>query len=127
MANAVEVVENITQNCDFISSSEKEIISMVLDSIKDEYKTIVFFEFERQSLFDIKRPTKAILLARLQNIIIDIADKKSVNARIDKKDKFLTSYEENHLKRLYFIARIIDVNNSFISYFIQDLKAKALD
>lgn len=127
MANAVEVVENITQNCDFISSSEKEIISMVLDSIKDEYKTIVFFEFERQSLFDIKRPTKAILLTRLQNIIIDIADKKSVNARIDKKDKFLTSYEENHLKRLYFIARIIDVNNSFISYFIQDLKAKALD
>lgn len=124
--NAKDCIEKITLNCEFITAQEKEALVWILQALNQTYRTFVMAELERQSLFDSRRPTKAILLNRLQEIILDIADKKAKTIRLNTGGKYLTDYESKRYKRMYCISRIVDITDCRIKYFLRDLKSRAM-
>ena len=107
---------------DFIKDFELEAIAMLLDSIHNEFKSYVWNEFKRRSIFDNKVATKKILLQRMQDIILEIAEQKAKRTAIDTKGKYISGYEQKRLKMLYFVSRIIDINNPHIKPFVESLK-----
>lgn len=122
-----QLINNLLQGYSYITELEKKGLSNILNAIKDEYKTIVYYELERLTIFDEKAPNKAVMLERIQQIIINLADKMAKNIELDTKGKYLTNYESLLFKRMYAIHRIIDTQNSFIQPFIQKLKEKTYD
>lgn len=73
----MQSLRELIKDSSFLSEQELEIIDMVLNAIKEPFKSLVIFEFERQTMFDTRKQTRQILLNRLQEIILNIADKKS--------------------------------------------------
>lgn len=116
----------IIQDTSYITQREIEIVEIVLNAIKEPYKSVVAFEFERQTMFDTNRQTRQILLSRLKEIILNIADSKAKSATLNTKGEFITDYEALRYKRLYFITQILDIKDKNIAYFLQDLKEKAM-
>lgn len=109
----------------FLSEIEKKHIELVLESLKAEYKSLVEFDFMRRTMFDTRKQNRQILLERLAHIILDAADKRAKEYKINTDGKFLSGYEEIMLKRKYFISEIIDVKNEKIKYFVELLMQKA--
>lgn len=119
-------LKDLIKDASFISDREIEIIELVLNSIKEPFKSLVLFEFERQTLFDTRKQTRAILLLRLQEIILNLADKKAKSAELNTHGEFITDYEALRYKRMYFISEILNIKDSSIAYFLHDLKEKAM-
>lgn len=111
----------------FLNSQEKESLKLVLNALKKPYKDLVMFDLERRLIFDTSKPTRQALFLKIQEIIINLADKKARNARLDTKGKFITEYEALRLKRKYFIAEILDIKDEGIKYFLQELVARATE
>ena len=119
-------LKELIKDSSFLSEQELEIISIVLNAINEPFKSLVIFEFERQTMFDTRKQTRQILLNRLQEIILNIADKKAKSAELKTNGEFVTNYEALRYKRLFFIAEILNIKDSNICYFLKDLRAKAL-
>lgn len=111
----------------FLNSQEKESLKLVLNALKKPYKDLVMFDLERRLIFDTSKPTRQALFLKIQEIIINLADKKARTARLDTKGKFITEYEALRLKRKYFIAEILDIKDEGIKYFLQELVSRAMD
>ncbi len=119
----IDFISNIT----FLNNQEKESLKLVLNAIKEPYKDFVMFDLERRLIFDTSKPTRQALFLKIQDIIIDLADKKARMARLDTKGEFVTDYEALRYKRKYFIAEILDIKEAGIKYFLQELSLKAME
>lgn len=108
MQNLMEIILDTS----YITQREIKIIEIVLNAIKEPFKSIVTFEFERQTMFDTNRQTRQILLSRLKEIILNIGDSKAKSATLNTKGEFIT--------------QILDTKDKNIAYFLQDLKEKAM-
>lgn len=119
-------LRDLIKDTSFITQREIEIIEIVLNAIREPFKSLVAFEFEKETLFDTRKQTRQILLLRLREIILRIADSKAKNADLNTNGEYVSDYEALRYKRLYFISQILDVKDRNITYFLQDLKEKAL-
>lgn len=119
----IDFISNIT----FLNNQEKESLKLVLNAIKEPYKDFVMFDLERRLIFDTSKPTRQALFLKIQDIIMDLADKKARMARLDTKGEFVTDYEALRYKRKYFIAEILDIKEAGIKYFLQELSLKAME
>lgn len=122
----VKMMESI-KSISHLNSNELEALNLVLNAIKSPYKNFVIFELEMQLMFDTNKPTRQSLFAKLQEIILQLADKKARNATLDTKGEFVTDYEALRYKRKYFIAEILDIKEAGIKYFLQELSLKAME
>lgn len=122
----VKMMESI-KSISYLNSNELEALNLVLNAIKSPYKNFVIFELEMQLMFDTNKPTRQSLFAKLQEIILQLADKKARNATLDTKGEFVTDYEALRYKRKYFIAEILDIKEAGIKYFLQELSLKAME
>ena len=120
--NALNFVKTLSS--EYVKENEAVAVGILLDSIHSNYKSFVWSEFERRGIFDNKVATKKILLQRMQDIILEIAEQKARRTAIDTKGKYISGYEQKRLKMLYFVSRIIDINNPHIKPFVESLKDK---
>ena len=120
--NALNLVKTLSS--EYVKENEAVAVGILLDSIHSNYKSFVWSEFERRGIFDNKVATKKILLQRMQDIILEIAEQKARRTAIDTKGKYISGYEQKRLKMLYFVSRIIDINNPHIKPFVESLKDK---
>lgn len=102
-----ELVIFITKHIDYMSKSDRNFFRKVLETINDDYKSLVYSKLYHRIIFSNNELKRSSILAMLEEIIFEISEKMMSKYFFDVKDNFITNHDHRSLKQWYSIHLVI--------------------